>query len=140
MVDPSKIQLDLSGIDARRKKSALLRGLRPQIERLQGEGYTQEAIAAALTAQGIKVTRSSLATYLARFRQQEMAKGPQNPSPAVTSSAPALSSSPSVPTEGPDGEAEETRPNLTKREKREALADRFVKPQITNPLLKDLKK
>jgi len=140
MVDPSKIQLDLSGIDARRKKSAVLRGLWPQIERLQEEGYTQEAIASALTAQGVKVTRSSLATYLARFRQQELLKGQPSSSPAVPFSAPSVTPSPLVPTEPAESETAGSSPPLTKRQKREALADQFVKPELTNPLLKGLKK
>lgn len=70
----------------KRTKTGRLRELLPEIEAAQAAGYGNEAIAKALTEQGLEVSKRTLETMLSRIRKEmkERAEGAR-PTPATRS-------------------------------------------------------
>lgn len=85
----------LAGQGVKRTKTGQLRELLPQIEQAQSAGYSNEAIARALTERGLVVTKKTLETMLYRIRkdaaQPAMPPPPAShaPASAPTSATPA---------------------------------------------------
>lgn len=131
-----------------RSKVAQLREVYPYIEAAKRAGFKNSKIVETLNAQGFDLTLKSFEMLLYRIRKsaQECAHEPTPPSPFLQEKGThqnqprSLSRSPesnaSADHQGPviDGLA-----GLDKKQRRERLADQFITPELTNPLLKRIK-
>lgn len=125
-----------------RTKAGRLRELLPQIEVVHAAGVPHQTIVETLNEKGFDLTLKTYKAMLYRARQ-ELAKGGKK---AITSSVPvavAKATTPAVLTPRNEEETGQADPEdlsqLTVKEKRERRADQFLKPEFTNPLLKNLK-
>lgn len=82
----------------KRTKTGQLRELLPQIEQAQSAGYSNEAIAKALTERGLPMTKKTLETMLYRIRKSATKQAPPPASPEPASASVGLHpSAPSAP-------------------------------------------
>jgi len=140
--------------DKARSETARLRDVVDEVEAALSAGVSRAAILEALHGQGFTMTLKSFESALYRIRKQREKAG-QHPAPApLPTAAPAqnLDVSKSGPVAAPvepepaPPVSDETSPGdddlsgLDKRQRREKLADQYIKPETTNPLLKRLKK
>lgn len=121
------------------------------INKLRGEGCTLDQVREFLAANGVEISVAGLSKYIKR---QEGKAGTTAPPTTRPTAAPAqnLDVSKSGPVAAPvepepaPPVSDETSPGdddlsgLDKRQRREKLADQYIKPETTNPLLKRLKK
>lgn len=86
----------LASQGVKRTKTGQLRELLPQIEQAQSAGYSNEAIARALTARGLAVTKKTLETMLYRIRKDaaQAAAPPSSRGPGTEATPPSTPSSP----------------------------------------------
>lgn len=122
---------------SRRTKIGRLREVFPDIEAAQAAGVSNAKIVEALNAEhGLGLTLKTFETMLYRLRRQAAADQPApRPSPAPLS-RPNPHPAPTMPV----AEADDATPHLTLRQRGEAVADQYMKPAATNPLLKKLTK
>lgn len=134
--------------DKARSETARLRDVVDSVESALSAGVSRVAILDALHGQGFTMTLKSFESALYRIRKQREKAGQKTAQPAPLPSAPAavIQSAPvSV------SQPEEVAPvasvpvgddlsGLDKKQRRERLADQFIKPESSNPLLKKLKK
>lgn len=126
--------------DKARSETARLKDVIDEIEAALSAGVSRAAIVDALHEQGFTMTLKSFESALYRIRKKRREqKG--RPSESVTHIT-----EPEV----PKGEGQEIGMHTTKqdepaegglspRERREKLADQYIKPETSNPLLKRLK-
>ncbi|MEO5831026.1 MAG: hypothetical protein ABIQ36_10720 [Rhodanobacter sp.] len=115
------------------KRSRLFPHL-PAIHRLRAEGFSFDQVCQYLSEKGVPISVSGLSSFLKRHegigrdaQGQGTAAPPMRPSADVPGeSSPSAMSPPEL-----DG--------LGKKQRRERLADQFIKPQTSNPLLKRIK-
>lgn len=135
--------------DKARSETARLRDVVDEVEAALSAGVSRAAILEALHGQGFTMTLKSFESALYRIRKQRGSSGQQTaqpaPLPPVTPAAPAPApASVSAPAESSPAASEpaglDDLAGLDKKQRRERLADQFIKPESTNPLLKKLKK
>lgn len=135
--------------DKARSETARLRDVVDEVEAALSAGVSRAAILEALHGQGFTMTLKSFESALYRIRKQRGNTGQQTaqpaPLPPVTPAAPTPApASVSAPAETPPAASEpaglDDLAGLDKKQRRERLADQFIKPESTNPLLKKLKK
>ena len=97
-----------------------------EIVRLRSEGYTCEAIRAALADIGVDVSLSTVQREAARYSKRRSLVGAKEVNPATTDHVPAA---PASSTCAPAGRARDPRTG------KEIAAD-FVSKRVTNPLLR----
>lgn len=133
-----------------RSKISQLREIYPYIEVLKRSGLTNAKIVGALNSQGFDLSLRSFETMLYRIREEAKVTAPsastvppanfQSEKGAHQNQPRSLMRSPesnaSADHQGPviDGLA-----GLDKKQRRERLADQFITPELTNPLLKRIK-
>lgn len=135
--------------DKARSETARLRDVVDEVEAALSAGVSRAAILEALHGQGFTMTLKSFESALYRIRKQRGSTGQQTaqpaPLPPVTPAAPTPApASVSAPAEASPAVSEpaglDDLAGLDKKQRRERLADQFIKPESTNPLLKKLKK
>ena len=134
----------LAGSESR-SETARLREVFDEVETALSAGVSRTAILETLHEQGFTMTAKSFESALYRLRKQrEAGKFPKAKAERVHVSASSAAETPAAAPQGltpkGDDEAESTDlANLTPKERRERRADQFIKPESTNPLLKNLK-
>jgi hypothetical protein len=103
------------------------RAFEPEIARLRSEGYTCEAIRAALADIGLNVSLSTVQREAARRFKQRSSLVPSERSPVSSAELPATSVSVKCGASSPTSD-----PRTGKQ-----IAADFVSKRITNPLLRD---
>jgi len=135
--------------DKARSETARLRDVVDEVEAALSAGVSRAAILEALHGQGFTMTLKSFESALYRIRKQRGSIGQQTaqpvPLPPVSPAAPTPApASVSAPAEASPAVSEpaglDDLAGLDKKQRRERLADQFIKPESTNPLLKKLKK
>ncbi len=131
----------LATANENRSKIGRIRALYSEIENAKKAGVSLEKVLETLNAQGMEMSLVSFKTMLHRVRQEvqkttaKPAKTPAGFTPKGNEPSLADSSQP----EGDDNVVDELQGSLSNRERREKLANQFIKPQSTNPLLKNMK-
>ncbi len=109
-----------------RSQTARLRDIIVELESAIAAGVSRAAILEALHAHGFTLTPKSFESALYRIRQQQGRVGmPSASQPAVPAD--------DAPPDQPGDQAA-----LNKKQRRERLADQFIKPESANPLLKHI--
>ena len=134
--------------DKARSETARLRDVVDSVESALSAGVSRVAILDALHGQGFTMTLKSFESALYRIRKQREKAGQKiaQPAPAPSASAAVIQSAPvsvSQPEEVAPVVSEPVGDDLSgldKKQRRERLADQFIKPESSNPLLKKLKK
>ncbi len=136
-----------------RTKTAQLREVFPHIEEAKRAGLTNAKIVETLNAQGFDLTVKSFEMLLYRIRKRQ-SSSPISSAEEPTSlpvTSPHMKgtqqSSLSLPSPGRSWSTDQITPEkpldelggLDKKQRRERLADRFITPEHTNPLLKRIK-
>ena len=136
----------LAGSESRSETSRL-REVFDEVETALSAGVSRTAILETLHEQGFTMTAKSFESALYRLRKQrEAGKLPKakaervHVSPTSAAAENRAATPQSFTPKGEDETASEDLANLTPEERREKRADRFIKPQATNPLLKTLLK
>lgn len=123
---------ELAKGDKSRSETARLRDVIDEVETALAAGVSRSAVLEALHGQGFTMTLKSFESALYRIRKQRgqgTAGTPTAPVPAPLG----RDQKPAAPE--PDA-SEETGGNLTMRQRGEAVADQYMTPTSTNPLLK----
>lgn len=128
--------------DKSRSETARLRDVFPEVETALNAGVSRAAILEALHGQGFTMTLKSFESALYRIRKQQAKTGAVPPRPA---SLPPLATTneaqqPRQPLAGeseskPDAPDDSALAGLDAKQRREAVADRFIKPE-TNALFR----
>lgn len=134
--------------DKARSETARLRDVVDSVESALSAGVSRVAILDALHGQGFTMTLKSFESALYRIRKQREKAGQKiaQPAPLPSASAAVIQSAPvsvSQPEEVAPVVSEPVMDDLSgldKKQRRERLADQFIKPESSNPLLKKLKK
>lgn len=134
--------------DKARSETARLRDVVDSVESALSAGVSRVAILDALHGQGFTMTLKSFESALYRIRKQREKAGQKiaQPAPLPYASAAVIQSAPvsvSQPEEVAPVGSEPVGDDLSgldKKQRRERLADQFIKPESSNPLLKKLKK
>lgn len=134
--------------DKARSETARLRDVVDSVESALSAGVSRAAILDALHGQGFTMTLKSFESALYRIRKQREKAGQKTaqPAPLPSASATVIQSAPvsvSQPEEVAPVVSEPVGDDLSgldKKQRRERLADQFIKPESSNPLLKKLKK
>lgn len=119
------------------KRSRLFPHL-PAIHRLRAEGFSFDQVCQYLGEKGVSITVSGLSSFLKRHEVTD--RGEQGHEPKRGTAGPPMRLGDDVP-----GEAEPLAAippelaGLGKKQRRERLADQFIKPETSNPLLKRMK-
>ena len=133
--------------DKARSETSRLRDVVDEVEAALSAGVSRVAILEALHGQGFAMTLKSFESALYRIRKQRGSTGQQTaqpaPLPPVTPAAPTTApASVSAPAEAAPEVSEpagrDDLAGLTKKQKRERIADEWIKPEATNPLLKNI--
>ncbi len=130
-----------------RSKVAQLREVYPYIEAAKRAGFKNSKIVETLNAQGFELTLKSFEMLLYRIRKaaQECAHKPTPPSPFPQEKGTRQNQSNHLTPPNPSSSAAQQRAvtegleGLDKKQRRERLADQFITPELTNPLLKRIK-
>lgn len=124
--------------DKARSETARLRDVVDEVEAALAAGVSRAAVLEALHGQGFTMTLKSFESALYRIRKQRERTGQRQASPPPPSTATPTAE----PTKEPDTPpiSGEDLEGLDKKQRREKLADQFIKPESTNPLLKRIKK
>lgn len=132
----------LATANENRSKIGRIRALYPEIENAKKAGVSLEKVLETLNEQGMAMSLVSFKTMLHRVRQEVQkatavpaVKPPASFTPKRNESSVAADSEP----EGDGISQVEGQGNLSQRERREKLANEFIKPQSTNPLLNKMK-
>ncbi len=120
----------LAAGDEHRSESARLRDFIDEIEDTLQAGVSREAILKALHQHGFTMSMSAFCSALYRIRKQRGTQPARRKKTAQGVEQPKTEESP--------GQADLT--GMSKKQRREHLADQFIKPETTNPLLKRFKK
>lgn len=135
----------LAGSESRSETSRL-REVFDEVETALSAGVSRTAILETLHEQGFTMTAKSFESALYRLRKQrEAGKLPKAKAERVHASlssaaAETRAAAPQgITPKGEDESESEDLANLTQKERRERKADQFIKPEYTNPLLKNLK-
>ncbi len=132
-----------------RPETARLREVFDEIEAALASGVSRAAILQTLHDQGFTMTPKSFESALYRVRKQRMKAGvkphaapavPAQPRGETPAAAPRLTPKEEGPTSAPIPAAQgDDLEGLTTKERRERRADQYIKPETTNPLLRNLK-
>lgn len=123
--------------DKRRSETARLRDVFDDVEATLNAGVTQTDVLAELHALGFTMTMASFKSALQRIRKERAGDRPARRS-AAPAPAP-LRHDEETPAPEPEDASEVTSPR-TMKQRGEALADQYMKPTSTNPVLKKLSK
>lgn len=127
-----------------RSETARLREVFDEVETALSAGVSRTAILETLHSQGFAMTAKSFESALYRLRKQResgkplKAKEERVDNTAANPTERAAAPQSFTPKEM-DEDQSEVFINLTQKERREKRADQFIKPDSTNPLLKNLK-
>lgn len=113
----------------RAKRSRLI-PFQAQIFELKAKGYANWQVCEWLAANGLKVSQEGLRKFI-KSREGHSSPG----SMPNANKAPADAAQQNEETDQTDGLK-----GLDKKQRREKIADQYIKPEFTNPLLKRLKK
>ena len=126
-------EMDIEEFEKRqspRAKRSRLEPFQAQIFELKAKGYANGQITEWLAANGLKISQEGLRKFI-KSREG-------NPSPA---SAPSASTAPANAAQKDEETSHaDDLTGLDKKQRREKIADQFIKSESTNPLLKRLKK
>lgn len=121
-----------------RTKIAQLREVYPYIEEAKRAGFKNAKIVETLNAQGFGLTLKSFEMLLYRIREQQREVTGDSTKTSALPMPPLTRRSQDVYAVDPPSEQSQLGV-LDKKQQRERLADQFISPEITNPLLKRLK-
>lgn len=140
---------ELAKGDKSRSETARLRDVIDEVEAALAAGVSRSAVLDALHGQGFTMTLKSFESALYRIRKQRgqgTAGTPAVPVPAPLGHDQKPGAAAPAPlrhdeeTPAPEPDAGETAGPLTMRQRGEAVADQYMKPTSTNPVLKKLSK
>lgn len=119
------------------KRSRLFPHL-PAIHRLRAEGFSFDQVCQYLSEKGVSITVSGLSSFLKRHESIE--RGGQGHEALRGAVAPPKRLGDDLPSEAtPSTASPPELDGLDKKQRRERLADQFIKPETSNPLLKRMK-
>jgi hypothetical protein len=125
--------------DKARSKTARLRDVIDEVETALAAGVSRAAILEALHSQGFTMTLKSFESALYRIRRQRNKEGGKAPQrtpekPVERQKEAAAEPAPKPAETAPETDEEGGR--LSAKQKRERLADQYIKPETTNSLFK----
>ena len=120
--------------DKHRSETARLRDILDEVEATLRAGVRRAAILEALHAQGFTMTLKSFESALYRIRKQRARAGRPSASP------PSLRDDEGAEPNARHAPLPDDLAGLDKQQRRERLADQFIRPETTNPLLRRLSK
>ncbi len=125
-----------------RTKIGRVRELYPEIENAKAAGVSLEKVLETLNEKGLDMSMLTFKSCLHRLRKEAQNQKKTLPAalpPAGFTPKKNEASAPETPTElEEENQQVEGQANLTSRERREQRANQFIKPEATNPLLKNL--
>jgi len=119
--------LALAKASATLNKTRRMRAILNEIELAQEAGVSNAALVEALNARGFGLTLSTFETILYRLRKARASAAPTSAPPA------------SAPPAAPDSATDEFA-GLEPKQRRERVADKFIRPETTNPLVQSILK
>ncbi len=118
------------------KRSRLFPHL-PAIHRLRAEGFSFDQVCQYLDEKGVSITVSGLSSFLKRHERIDGVE--QGHEPTRGTAAPPKRLGDDVSDETSSATSSPELDGLDKKQRRERLGDRFIKPETSNPLLKRMK-
>lgn len=134
-IDAAAALRALASDDSVKSKIGRVRGLMDEIETAQRSGVSNTKIVETLNEKEFGLTLKSFEMMLYRIRKER----------GFSKSQIATTSTPSQPVQRQKDEPQtvpdedESSVALDKKQRREKLADKFIKPEVTNPLLRRIK-
>jgi hypothetical protein len=119
------------------KRSRLFPHL-PAIHRLRAEGFSFDQVCQYLGEKGVSITVSGLASFLKRH--ENIKGGEQGHVPTRGTAVPPKHLGDDISGDAtPSATSPPELDGLDRKQRRERLADQFIKPETSNPLLKRMK-